>query len=173
MHLITTFDQKIIKFVQSFQLIWFGKLMAASTFAGNGPTLAVLGLGVGSYSYFTGNTAAPKQFAAVLALILGYNAIKIFFRRKRPENAYSALIKSSSFPSGHSAGSATAYGYMAYILANRSSAGLGLLLLAIGALISLLIGISRVYLGAHYPSDVVAGWLLGLTGLLAVIRFLG
>ena len=61
-----------------------------------------------------------------------------------------------SFPSGHSCGAVTAYGSLAAFEKRRK------LLWVLAILLPLLVGFSRVYVGAHFPTDVICGWLLGL-----------
>jgi len=88
--------------------------------------------------------------------------LKAAFHRARPEGLRMVVVSGWSFPSGHSMVSFAFYGLLGYLLwANlrgkkRRIAG------AIGAVVvAVLIGISRIYLGVHYPSDVVAGFAAG------------
>lgn len=69
-----------------------------------------------------------------------------------------------SFPSGHSMIAAALYMTLAVLIArNLESRRLQIYVVAAGASVALLIGATRVYLGVHYPTDVLAGWTLGLT----------
>ena len=103
------------------------------------------------------------------------NAIKNFYQRVRPEEIDHLIEQGGySFPSGHSMGSIIVFGGLIFLVfrAFNSKAikwGLGILL---GFLI-LSIGLSRIYLGVHYPSDVIAGFSLGFTWLLFSIAFFG
>lgn len=98
--------------------------------------------------------------------------IKLLVQRPRPEtyDTLEKIIPTFSFPSGHAAGSMVAFGLLAYLLWRRLSrpwnsiAAISLFMLIIA------IGISRIYLGAHYPTDVLAGWLVGLMGLVVIIK---
>ena len=75
---------------------------------------------------------------------------------------YDVAAQGYSFPSGHSSGAVSLYGSLAaHEKKNR-------LLLAIAILLPLLVGFSRVVVGAHYPTDVLAGWLLGLLVVLLI-----
>lgn len=91
------------------------------------------------------------------------HAIKPWFGRARPEvvphwGPYSGL----SFPSGHSADAAIVYLSLA-VIAGRATSGraMRLYLALVACVLTLLVGLSRMYLGVHWPSDVVAGWATG------------
>lgn len=97
---------------------------------------------------------------------------KTSVHRSRPEYAAAFLHGSSySFPSGHAMGSIIGYGFLAYaIVLNAKRVGWHRrMIFGLAALLTLLIGISRVYLGVHYPSDVVGGWAAGFAWLSVVI----
>lgn len=96
--------------------------------------------------------------------------LKLSLRRARPDNDYvrSMLIQTFSFPSGHAAGSLVCFGALGYvIIAFWPFLALPIILLV--AVLSFLIGISRIYLGAHYPSDVLGGWIVGAIGLALIV----
>lgn len=95
--------------------------------------------------------------------------LKIFLRRARPDNDYvrSMLIQTFSFPSGHAAGSLASFGIAAYAVIIYIPV-LALAVTVATLLICFFIGISRIYLGAHYPSDVIGGWIVGAAGILAL-----
>lgn len=103
----------------------------------------------------------------ILAAVPLATVSKFLFRRQRPPTIYagSMRIKSYSFPSSHAYAAALAGGYFIYVINSATSTILALC----AAVIPIVIGVSRVYLGAHYPSDVVAGWLLGITLLTGIV----
>jgi membrane-associated phospholipid phosphatase len=104
--------------------------------------------------------------AGVLVIVL-----KLHFRRIRPDLPWVFVHEPSfSFPSGHSAFAVVVYGMAIYICMRRLRRDWqrALLLVAAGALI-FGIGVSRIYLGAHYPSDVAAGYFVGAVWLTAVV----
>ncbi len=89
--------------------------------------------------------------------------MKRFFERDRPAAAYQLMpVSSMSFPSGHSTLSAAVYLLLGLMLATASPDYRSkIFFIAAGALLPLLVGLTRVYLGAHFPTDVAAGWCVG------------
>jgi len=89
--------------------------------------------------------------------------LKSLFQRPRPELApYGADIITTSFPSGHSMLSAVTYLTLGALLArSQSRRRIKAYFLLLAALLTLMIGVSRVYLGVHWPTDVLAGWTAG------------
>lgn len=89
--------------------------------------------------------------------------LKLFFNRPRPTLIdHNLHVYSSSFPSGHAMLSATVYLILAAVLARTTDRWrLRLFILSVATLLSGLIGLSRMYLGVHWPSDVLAGWAAG------------
>lgn len=100
---------------------------------------------------------------------LSIRVLKQLADRERPDNLHQLVVSGASFPSGHAAGSLLVYGLLALLLAAHWPAAKRQLLLALAVLWALAIGASRVLLAAHWASDVVAGWLLGATGLLLAV----
>lgn len=115
------------------------------------------------YGYAGGIIFATHGVGSLLKLIIG---------RRRPATYLPRRwhLKTHSFPSGHALGSAAAYGTVALLLNEVGSGGSLAALFLVGMII--VIGFSRVYLGAHYPSDVMAGWLLGAAGACIAASFL-
>jgi undecaprenyl-diphosphatase len=97
------------------------------------------------------------------------NLLKQWFDRPRPDLvAHLVEVKTLSFPSGHAMLSAIAYLTLAALIARvQPRRRLKVYVLSIGVALTLLVGVSRVYLGVHWPSDVLAGWCLGAAWAIA------
>ncbi|MGB3415857.1 MAG: phosphatase PAP2 family protein [Mesorhizobium sp.] len=113
-------------------------------------------------------TARRPRAALFVLIVLGggqllLSLLKLAVDRPRPEIvSHLAEVLTLSFPSGHAMGAAVAYGTLA-ALACRFAPGRAsrICLWVVAVLATLLVGISRVYLGVHWPSDVLAGWCAG------------
>ena len=90
-------------------------------------------------------------------------ALKLLLHRKRPHGRIVKTLgmKSYSFPSGHAFGTVILYGLLVDLALKYLTHPLSYIIAILVTAAILLIGLSRVYLGSHYPSDVVAGWILG------------
>ena len=112
-----------------------------------------------------------KFAIATLSSTALYQIMKYIFQRPRPDLTLRLIEQVGySFPSGHSMNCLVSYGILIYLLlrycenrrlAKLLSFGLGLL--------TILIGFSRVYVGVHYPTDIIGGWSLGIAVLVAMI----
>lgn len=90
------------------------------------------------------------------------SVLKYLFDRPRPDLTGAVEVFTASFPSGHATTSAVVYLTIGAILAERTKSwGLRAYYIGFAAFLSLVIGCSRVYLGVHYPTDVLAGWSIG------------
>lgn len=122
-----------------------------------------------------------RQRAQLLGLCVALTASevvtfvgKIFFRRERPNALFRAITENSySFPSGHATAVVAFYGFLAYLIIRNRRAPHAYVTTAFAmvvlVLLIILIDASRLYLGVHYLSDVLAGNLIGLAGLLLAI----
>lgn len=112
--------------------------------------------------------AVALSVAVTQALVA---VLKHAVERPRPP-AQDALTHASgfSFPSGHASASMALYALLAWLAAHHLRGRVRVAVLVCGAVLVCFIGVSRVYLGAHYPTDVLAGWLFG--GVLAVCSWI-
>lgn len=126
--------------------------------------IAVIGL---TYS----TSAVVLGGISIWIAMLVSTALKNLTKRSRPLTDYVAgmRIRSFSFPSGHTTGSTVTFGLLAYYALHFLPISLGYTATLVLALATLSVGVSRVYLGAHFPTDVIGGWLLGATTLTVVI----
>jgi undecaprenyl-diphosphatase len=113
--------------------------------------------------YFHERRAASLLAITVGGVYLLEIILKSAFHRGRPTAFFGNAPPSSSFPSGHAMASLCFYGALASLLSARTlGRGARWLIWTAAFLLVGMIGFSRVYLGVHYPSDVLAGYLAGL-----------
>ena len=115
------------------------------------------------------NAQAVVLAVAIPLAQVSSDLFKTFYGRARPTFAvYGDLPISQSFPSGHSTVATATYFLLAVIVASlETRLSVKVLAFAVAAFLSIMIGVSRVYLGVHWPSDVIAGWFLGAAWALA------
>ena len=99
------------------------------------------------------------------------NLVKIIVRRERPDYLRMVMEKSYSFPSGHAMISVLFFGSIIYLVNKYNLKHKKLITFSLSTFI-LLVGISRIYLGVHYLTDVVGGYLLGIVVLFFIIHIL-
>ena len=86
--------------------------------------------------------------------------LKAVFDRPRPELWDRGYAGHASFPSGHAMSAVVIYGTIAYLITRMGpSRALRRLTIGVAVLVILLIGVTRLYLGVHYPSDIIAAYL--------------
>jgi undecaprenyl-diphosphatase len=143
---------------------WVQEAARDVTSLGSIIVLVIITLAVAGYLFL-----ARKYAAAWLMLIAVFGGIalsdllKFAFARPRPDLVSpAARVFTTSFPSGHATLSAITYLTIAALLAqSQSSAKIGRYFVVLAALLTILIGTSRIYLGVHYPTDVLGGWCIG------------
>ncbi|PYI55495.1 phosphatase PAP2 family protein [Paenibacillus flagellatus] len=156
-------DRVVTAYIRGMQSDSLTTFMKAVTWVGSGQAAGVITIVAMAFLYKRlGFRTELVLLAAVgLGSWLLNVSLKAIFRRTRPEEAeWLVDVYGYSFPSGHSMGALALYGILAYLLWKRmpGRAWRGALLL-LGASIIAAIGVSRIYLGVHYPSDVVGGYL--------------
>ena len=113
-----------------------------------------------------------KLFIIVLSSISSViinNLVKIIVRRERPDYLIMVIEKSYSFPSGHAMISVLFFGSIIYLVNKYNLKYKKLITFSLSTFV-LLVGISRIYLGVHYLTDVVGGYLLGFIVLFLIIH---
>jgi undecaprenyl-diphosphatase len=126
--------------------------------------VAALGIAVGPWRHGVIGAATIAIASA------GVEAVKAVVARERPDLLEPIVVEHGfSFPSGHSTLSMVAYGILAVlVLRSRLPRPVRAAVAVVLAVLVVLVGISRVWLGVHYPTDVIAGWT---TGVLVVAGF--
>ncbi|MEW6250150.1 MAG: phosphatase PAP2 family protein [Planctomycetota bacterium] len=130
--------------------------------------VAVLALATTGVAGFLALSRRPGMLIFVLIAIGGGTALssllKTAFPRERPSVVpHLAVVSTPSFPSGHSLMSAVVYLTLGALLTTTvGPRRLKIYLLAVAVVLSGLVGLTRVYIGVHYPTDVLAGWMTGL-----------
>jgi len=161
---IVHFDQAMINFIQGLETPILTAIMKFFTFIGAGSTIKVLAL----ITVFVLFLLFKLRFELLLFIVvlIGssylFRALKLLFLRSRPDLNRLIEIGGYSFPSGHATNAITFYGILAFILWRHIPSRLGRSILLVFCTIMILsIGLSRIYLGVHYPSDVLGGYFAG------------
>lgn len=148
---------------------WVHEAVRDVTSIGSFSILGLLVIGIVIYLLLT-NRRAIALFA--LASVLGGTAIstllKLTYNRPRPDLTTMSQQFTSSFPSGHAMLSAVTFLTLGAILSQLApTRALRIYAIASAIFLTVLVGVSRVYMGVHFPSDVLAGWCLGAAWALA------
>jgi undecaprenyl-diphosphatase len=149
---------------------WVREVMRDITALGSTFVLLLVTLASIGFLALTKNRhAALLVLIAVLGGMLLSTLLKAGFDRARPDLVlHTMTVYSASFPSGHAMMSAVVYLTLGALLAaTQQSTRLKLYILGLGVFLTLIVGVSRVYLGVHWPTDVLAGWALGASWAMA------
>lgn len=166
---VRLFDDTLTRRIKSWPH-WLRQPMLAITNSGQPLTVVLFTALLLVWVYVHRHESLVVSCIIVLLTIAMTTFLKILLRRSRPNTDYVARMwfKTYSFPSGHSAAATVGFGFLAYLLYHTVAMPLGAILAAILIIYAGLVGLSRIYLGAHYPSDVLGGIMLGAAGLLVI-----
>lgn len=115
------------------------------------------------------NFGIMVAFGSLLTFLTGF-MFKSIFGRERPDVLQLVHEGSYSYPSGHAAVSVVMYGLLAfYIFKNVKSKKMKNFLIVMCIVAPIVIGLSRVYLGIHYMTDIIGGWILGI--LMTIVSY--
>ncbi len=158
------FDEAVIGTVRAAPLVAPLAWLQAATQLGSTAWVFALAALVGVLEVFLGRPRVGIAAAAAIGLgALANSTMKLVVARPRPDLLTPIVVEPGySFPSGHSLSAMVAYGVIAVLVARSGMprpARVGIIGL-LAALVAL-VGLSRVYLGVHYPTDVIGGWLMG------------
>lgn len=167
-----TFDETVRVFVHGFATDSLTTLMRFTTMLGS--TLFLSFLGVSVFVIFiikSWKRAAPLLMTTMAGAVVLNFVLKVSFGRVRPVPFFDTPLPDSySFPSGHALYAVCFYGVLAWLVTARvQSNPLRILIWSLAVLLALLIGLSRIYLGVHYPSDVIAGFAAAVIWILTVL----
>lgn len=144
--------------------VWLRQLMLDFTTLGGTTVLTLVIAGSAAFVYMKGaHRMALVILGATISGSLVVTLLKGFFQRPRPTLVDHLVIEhSASYPSGHAANSAIIYLTIAVLfLRVEPSLRTRIFVLSVAIFLTLAVGISRVALGVHWPSDVLAGWMFG------------
>jgi undecaprenyl-diphosphatase len=143
---------------------WLKEAMRDITALGSTTVLSIIVLSVVGFLAVSGlRHAAVMVLGSVLLGVALSNSLKWRFARPRPEFIpRDVVVNTASFPSGHTTLSAVVYLTLGALLCRtQASVAVKTYILSIAAFLTAIVGGSRVYLGVHWPTDVIAGWLVG------------
>jgi undecaprenyl-diphosphatase len=157
---------------------WLPEAARDVTSLGSITVLVIITLAVVGYLFLAGKSAvAWLMLIAVVGGIALSDLLKFAFARARPDVVPPlARVFTTSFPSGHATLSAITYLTIGAVLArSQPSSTISLYFMSLAVFLTVLIGISRIYLGVHYPTDVLGGWCIGAAwamGCWAIMTYL-
>lgn len=161
-------DVKILELINQLSAPWLDSFFTFATHLGDVIAVAAVGLAACAVLFKKRqHRSVVLLVASVLGAVIISHSLKLLFARPRPE-LWEALVNVTtfSFPSGHAIASsalALTLAYISWATKWRVAA------VITGVVYAFLVGLSRLYLGVHYPSDVVAGWLVSTAWVLIVV----
>lgn len=148
-------------------------VMRFCTIIGAPPVLALSGVVGCTLANSSADRPFSSFFIAGMVLIVLEAVLKhLLVGRPRPDTEYARNMwpKTSSFPSGHAFAATLVFGLWACLIAGRLGETTVWFATSSAIFLIVLVGYSRVYMGAHYLSDVLAGWILGSFCLFAIVH---
>jgi len=155
------FDGTFIDFTRSVNSPILTSVMRIVTHLGDKVVVALVTAGIGALLYAKHRCIDLLLLVTAVTGSAGINVfLKLFFQRARPNTAFALIFEDGfSFPSGHAMASAILA--VTVIIIMRNSERRTFVIVAMSTYM-LLVGFSRVYLGVHYPSDVIAGFCVSI-----------
>jgi len=171
-------DPSVTRFVVDHRVTWATALMKGVTWLGSNAVLIPLVVALGGYSLIRDRDWRPGAYlaAALVGANLIYRAVKSWVGRPRPPGSLHLMgVSGFGFPSGHATVAVACWGMAALLLGAGRSIRVKVVLWAVAVVIVAVVGLSRIYLGVHWWTDVIAGFALGglwlcLLGLLSMRR---
>lgn len=159
-------DDSIGNTVISTRRDWLTPIMKAITYMGNWQTITAICMVLLLLKRTRLAYGVPLSIGAIV-VSLANKGIKAIVMRPRPDEAMFLIEQGGwSFPSGHAITSMFFYGMLIWLIRkNVKNHKLADILTVLLVIPMILVGISRIYLGVHYPTDVLAGWSLGILAI--------
>lgn len=169
---IDWFDNAVISAVQGMETGWLTTIMKFFTFLGSSLMASILS--VLAFVFLMVVLKHRRELILFLVAVGGSEVWNIILKnvihRARPNTHRLIEVTGFSFPSGHSMAAFALYGALTFLLWRHiPSFGGRVLMIIVGVALTVWIGISRIYLGVHYPSDVFGGYLASATWLMVSI----
>ncbi len=167
------FDTKLLLWLHQHSNAAIDSLMLTITTVGDPEVVIVLvTISFSLLLWYKRFWTAKILFLTCLGGLILNQGLKLVFAKPRPQLWTPLIVEHSySFPSGHALGSAVLYGFLAVLLAREYPRyRIGIYSTAI--LLVSAIGLSRLFLGVHYPTDIIAGYAVGLLWLITCVRIL-
>lgn len=162
--MVTSFDQKITEYIISFRSpelnVFFQYLTEVGDFYGYLVLTAVFTIVF--FLIFRNWRYVLEMVFVLLVSGLANSSLKQVFNRARPDAVHLVSVETLSYPSGHAMSAMAFYGFLIYLFSSlKLNKWIKFLSIFVCSIIILGIGISRIYLGVHFPSDVLGGFIAG------------
>ena len=159
---LTGFDENVHSFIISFESSFLTETFKTITFLSS-PIFLIL-LSIILFFIFKNKKYGLLSFCNLVFIVLLNQGLKLLFERPRPIEWMLIEESGYSFPSGHAMVSAAFYGILIYLIWQTNiDKKYKIIWTVILSILILLIGLSRIYLGVHYASDIIAGFTISLS----------
>ncbi len=164
-NMLSGFDDGIRYYFYNHRNYTLTKVLTFITHTGDWKTIVILALGILLWKKTRNDYGLPIAGTTVVSVAV-YSILKMIFQRPRPDAALRLVEQGGfSFPSGHSMNCMMFYGMIIFLIwsvnkGKNDRRAVKIILSVIVGLNIIAIGLSRIYLGVHYPSDVLGGWTL-------------
>lgn len=166
---ISAWDLYVSNWIQALRFPALDRLMLAVTLLGD---KFVAQSGAAVILVYLLLTRHWKLFLQVLAISLSTLGLVFLFKTLIARDRPSVALETFSFPSGHATTAIVIAGVVALLIARGSDLTIRRGVYVIAAIFAIMVGVSRVYLQVHWPTDILAGWLLGTTLVVIFAWFL-
>ena len=168
-----SFDTNVLLWIHQSSNPFLDSIMLTITGLGNPPMVVAFIVGTTFWLWRKRKSLQLKIFALICLGGIVFNmGLKLVFTKTRPHLWNQLIVETTfSFPSGHALGASIMYGFLAYLLATEFPL-FSLLIYVFMIGLILMIGFSRLYLGVHWLTDVIAGYLVGSLWLITCIYIL-